>query len=269
MRKQKRIIPVLLLKNGMLVQSRGFDRHQILGNPITAVKRLSEWASDELIYLDISRDNNYDLKRDDQGYENVKSFLGIIDYISKETFMPITIGGKIKKLIDIEKRLMLCADKVSINTKAIEEKKFVYNAAKEFGSQCIVVSVDAKRIEDEFYVFSNFGKKNSNIKVRDWLKVVQEEGAGEILLNSIDNDGLGLGYDIELLEQITSDIKIPIIICGGVGDYLDFEEGLKNPKIDAVAAANIFHYRDQSVYLAKKYLYDEGYNVRKPDLLDL
>ena len=242
MKKQKRIIPVLLLKNGMLVQSRGFDRHQILGNPITAVKRLSEWASDELIYLDISRDNNYDLKRDDQGYENVKSFLGIIDYISKETFMPITIGGKIKELIDIEKRLMLCADKVSINSKAIEEKKFI---------------------------FSNFGKKNSNIKVRDWLKVVQEEGAGEILLNSIDNDGLGLGYNIELLEQITSDIKIPIIICGGVGDYLDFEEGLKNPKIDAVAAANIFHYRDQSVYLAKKYLYDEGYNVRKPDLLDL
>ena len=269
MEKKKRLIPVLLLKNGMLVQSRGFNRHQILGNPITAVKRLSEWASDELIYLDISRDDNYDLKRDDQGYENVKSFLGIIEYISKETFMPITIGGKIKNLTDIEKRLMLCADKVSVNSQAIDEKKFISNAAKEFGSQCIVISVDAKRVGSEFYVFSNFGKINSNIKVRDWLKVVQEEGAGEILLNSIDNDGLGLGYDTKLLEQITPDMKIPIIICGGVGDYLDFEEGLKNPKIDAVAAANIFHYRDQSVYLAKKYLYDEGYDVRKPDLLDL
>lgn len=269
MKKKKRLIPVLLLKNGMLVQSRGFNRHQILGNPITAVKRLSEWASDELIYLDISRDDNYDLKRDDQGYENVKSFLGIIEYISKETFMPITIGGKIKNLKDIEKRLMLCADKVSINSQAINEKQFISSAAKEFGSQCIVISIDAKRVENEFYVFSNFGKINSKIKVRDWLKVVQEEGAGEILLNSIDNDGLGLGYDTELIEQITSEIKIPIIICGGVGDYFDFEEGLKNPKIDAVAAANIFHYRDQSVYLAKKYLYDEGYDVRKPDLLDL
>jgi len=269
MKKKKRLIPILLLKNGMLVQSRGFNRHQILGNPITAVKRLSQWASDELIYLDISRDDNYDLKRDDQGYENIKSFLGIIEYISKETFMPITIGGKIKKLIDIEKRLMLCADKVSINSKAIDEKKFISNAAKEFGSQCIVISVDVKRVGNEFYVFSNFGKINSNIKVKDWLKIVQEEGAGEILLNSIDNDGLGLGYDIELLDQITSDIKIPIIICGGVGDYSDFEEGFKNHKIDAVAAANIFHYRDQSVYLAKKYLYDQGYNVRKPDLLDL
>ena len=269
MEKKKRLIPVLLLKNGMLVQSRGFNRHQILGNPITAVKRLSEWASDELIYLDISRDDSYDLKRDDQGYENIRSFLGIIEYISKETFMPITIGGKIKKLSDIEKRLMLCADRVSINSKAIDEKKFISNAAKEFGSQCIVISVDAKRVGNEFYVFGNFGKINSNIKVRDWLKIVQEEGAGEILLNSIDNDGQGLGYDIELLEQIPPDIKVPIIISGGVGDYLDFEEGLKNPKIDAVAAANIFHYRDQSVYLAKKYLYDEGYNVRRPDLLNL
>ena len=267
--KQKRIIPILLLKNGMLVQSRGFNRHQVLGNPITAVKRLSEWASDELIYLDISRDDNYDLKRDDQGYKNINSFLGIIEYISKETFMPITIGGKIKKLIDIENRLKLCADKVSINTKAIEEKKFIHNAAKEFGSQCIVVSVDAKKVGNDFYVFSNFGKKNSDIKVRDWLKIVQDAGAGEILLNSIDKDGMGLGYDIKLMDQITSDIKIPVIICGGVGDYTDFEEGLKNPKIDAVAAANIFHYRDQSVYLAKKYLYDQGYNVRKPDLLNI
>ena len=101
------------------------------------------------------------------------------------------------------------------------------------------------------------------------MKIVQDEGAGEILLNSIDNDGLGLGYNTELFEQIPNEIKIPIIVCGGVGDYLDFEEGLINPKIDAVAAANIFHYRDQSVYLAKKHLYDEGYDVRKPDLLDI
>ena len=269
MKKNKRLIPVLLLKNGMLVQSRGFNRHQILGNPITAVKRLSEWASDELIYLDISRDENYDLKRDDQGYKNIKNFLGIIEYISKETFMPITIGGKIKELVDIEKRLKSCADKVSINTKAIEEKKFISDAAKEFGSQCIVVSVDAKQVGNEFYAFSNFGKINSNIKIKDWLKIAQEQGAGEILLNSIDNDGLGLGYNVELFKEITAEINIPIIVCGGVGDYTDFEEGLINPKIDAVAAANIFHYRDQSVYLAKKFLYDNGFNVRKPDLLNL
>ena len=165
--------------------------------------------------------------------------------------------------------MILCADKVSINSKAIENRKFISDAAKEFGSQCIVVSIDAKKVDNEFYVFSKFGKINSQIKVKEWLKIVQDEGAGEILLNSIDDDGMGLGYNTKLLNEISDEIKIPIIICGGVGDYTDFEEGLKNPKIDAVAAANVFHYRDQSVYLAKKYLYDQGYNVRKPDLLNI
>ena len=267
--KKKRLIPVLLLMNGMLVQSKQFNRHQILGNPIDAVKRLSQWASDELIYLDISRDDNYDLNRDDQGYKNIKNFLGIIEYISKEIFMPITIGGKIKSLRDIEKRLALCADKVSINTEAIKNKEFINNAAKEFGSQCIVASVDVKKIKGNYYVFSNFGRTNTNIKLDKWLKILENEGAGEIFLNSIDNDGLGLGYDKELIDNINSDLNIPIIICGGVGDFTDFEEGLNSSKIDAVAAANIFHYKDQSVYLAKKFLHDEGFNVRRPEILKI
>ena len=120
--KKKRLIPILLLKNGFLVQSRKFIRHQNLGNPITAVKRLSEWASDELIYLDISKDDKYDLKRDDLHVKNINSFLGIIEKISKETFMPITVGGKIKKLSDIENRLKLFADKVAINSAAVRDK---------------------------------------------------------------------------------------------------------------------------------------------------
>lgn len=269
MKKLKRLIPVLLLKNGMLVQSRQFDRHQILGNPITAVKRLSNWASDELVYLDISRDDKYDLRRDDQGYENINNFLGIIEYISKETFMPITVGGKIKNLYDIEKRLAICADKVSINSQAFENKKFINNAAKEFGSQCIVASVDAKKVNGKYYAFKNFGKKNSNVLVRDWIEILQDEGAGEILLNSIDNDGLGIGYDLELINQIKDNIKIPVIICGGVGEYSHFVNAIINDKIAAVAAANIFHYRDQSVYYAKKYLYDKKLSIRKPEILNI
>ncbi len=267
MQKKKRLIPVLLLKNGMLVQSRNFTRHQNLGNPITAVKRLSEWASDELIYLDISRDNNYDLKRDDQGYENIRSFLGIIENISKETFMPITVGGKIKSLSDIEQRLKLCADKVSINTHAFRNKKLINSAAKEFGSQCIVASIDAKKIDKKFYSFVNCGRENTKIEVKEWIKIMEHEGAGEIFLNSIDHDGNGLGYNKELIEQI-EDIKIPLIICGGVGDYSDFEFGLKNKNVDAVAAANIFHHRDQSVYFAKKHLFEEGYSVRMHDIFE-
>lgn len=267
--KKKRLIPVLMLKNGMLVQSRNFSRHQNLGNPITAVERLSQWSSDELIYLDISRDNKYDLKRDDQGYKNINNFLGIIDYISKKTFMPITVGGKIKDLNDIENRLKLCADKVSINTEAFKTKKFINKASKEFGSQCIVVSIDVKKIDNDHIVFVNCGKESTHTTVQEWIKIMQEEGAGEILLNSIDNDGQGNGYDLDLINKVDEKTKIPIIICGGVGDYADFEEGIKSNKIDGVAAANIFHYRDQSVYLAKKHLYELGYKIRKPELFEI
>ena len=267
--KKKRLIPVLLLKNGMLVQSRNFLRHQNIGNPITAVERLSEWSSDELIYLDISRNEKYDLKREDQGYKNIKNFLGIIDYISKKTFMPITIGGKIKSLADIEIRLKLCADKVCINTEAFRNRKFINDASKEFGSQCVVVSIDVKKIEKDHFVFVNYGTENTNINVEEWMKIMQNEGAGEILLNSIDNDGRGMGYDLDLIDKIDEKLKIPLIICGGVGDYSDFEDGIKSKKIDGVAAANIFHYRDQSVYLAKKYLYEAGYQIRKPELFEI
>ena len=159
--KKKRLIPILLLKNGFLVQSRQFNRHQNLGNPTTAVQRLSEWASDELIYLDISRDEKYDMGRDDQGYKNNQSFFDIIKDVSYKTFMPITIGGKISNLKDIEKRLELGADKVAINTAAYKEKGFINEAAKEFGSQCIVVSIDYRINEDsQSIVYINCGTEN-------------------------------------------------------------------------------------------------------------
>ena len=133
--KKNRLIPVLLLKNGWLVQSKGFSRHKNMGNPITAVKRMSEWASDELIYIDISKNDLYDTRRNDQGYQNKQSFLEIIEDVSKVTFMPITVGGKIRTLGDIENRLLCGADKVTLNTIAIENHQFVNSAAKEHGDQ--------------------------------------------------------------------------------------------------------------------------------------
>jgi imidazole glycerol-phosphate synthase subunit HisF len=267
--KKKRVIPVLLLKNGWLVQSRGFSRHQNLGNPIDAVKRLSRWASDELIYLDISRDNIYDTRRDDQGYKNISSFLGIIENISKEVFMPMTIGGKIKTLNDIEDRLLLGADKVSINTEAYKNNDLIKNAAKEFGSQCIVVSMDVRKTERGNKVFTSFGQEDTGYDPLYWAKLMEDFGAGEILLNSIDRDGTGIGYDIELLGQISSSCSCPIIACGGVGEWNHFKEALDKTNVDSVAAANIFQYTDQSVYMAKKYLSSKGCNVRKPDLLKI
>ena len=267
--KKNRLIPVLLLKDGWLVQSKGFSKYQNLGNPVTAVKRLSEWASDELIYLDISTEDNYDTRRNDQGYENRGSFLDIIEDVSKVTFMPITVGGKIRTLKDIEKRLSVGADKISINTMAITDPYFIVEAAKQFGSQCIVVSMDAKIVDNEHRVFANGGKQITKYTVEELSKIVEDSGAGEILINSIDRDGKGNGYDIALINKVTSNVNIPVIACGGVGDWEDFADAFEQTSADAVAAANIFHYRDQSVYLAKKFLYDFKFNVRKPSLIKI
>lgn len=267
--KKKRLIPILLLQNGKIVQSRNFSSYQILGSPINAIKRLSEWASDELIFLDISSNDNYDLDRDDYNIENLSNILDIVENISKKTFMPITVGGKIKTLQDIEKRLSRCADKVSINSEAFLNKDFIRNAAKEFGSQCIVSSIDVKKDDEDYFVHVEGGKKNTKIQVHEWIDFVQDQGAGEILLNSIDMDGQGKGYDLGLIEIIKNYVKIPLIVAGGVGEFYDFCVGLSYDHIDAVAAANVFHYKDQSVYYAKKMLFEKGFNVREPNLLNL
>ena len=267
--KKNRLIPLLLLKNGWLVQSKGFERYQNLGNPITAVKRLSEWGSDELIYLDISKDDVYDTRRDDQGYPNRQTFLEIIQDVSKVTFMPMTVGGKIKSLKDIEKFLSAGADKVSINSKALSDPEFITQGAREFGSQCIIVSMDVKKSEAGYRVYAHREAASTQRDPVEWAKTAEEKGAGEILLNSVDRDGMSCGYDLDLIEKVSASVSIPVIACGGVGDWDHFLQGLKQTRADAVAAANIFHYRDQSVYLAKKYLFEHGANVRRPDLIKI
>lgn len=267
--KKNRLIPVLLLKNGWLVQSKEFSRYQNLGNPTTAVRRISEWGSDELIYLDISKDEKYNIRRNDQNYPNRQSFLDIVEDVSKVTFMPITVGGKIRKLEDIEVRLRLGADKISINTMAISNPSFIEESAKEFGAQCIVVSIDAKISEGKYLVYDHKNSCSTKLDVLDFSKKVEDMGAGEILLNSVDRDGLGSGYDINLLNLLAEEVKIPIIACGGVGEWHHFQIALENTKVDAVAAANIFHYKDQSVYLAKKFLCENKMKIRKPDLLTI
>ncbi len=267
--KKNRLIPVLLLKNGWLVQSKRFSKYQNLGNPVTSVKRLSEWASDELIYLDISDSDQYDIRRDDQGYNNRATFLDIIQDVSTVTFMPITVGGKIRTLNDIEVRLSTGADKVSLNTMAIRDPAFIKEAAKEFGSQCVVISIDAKTTDNGHKVFSNGGKIETSYRPNQLAKIVEDNGAGEILINSIDRDGTGAGYDLELIKMVADSVKIPVIACGGVSEWFHFAEAFEETKADAVAAANIFHYIDQSVFLAKKYLYDKGHSVRRPDLITI
>ena len=267
--KKNRVIPILLLKNGWLVQSREFRKYNNIGNPVTSVQRLSQWGSDELIFLDISRDDNYDLRRDDQGYENRKEFIEIIQDIAQVTFMPLTVGGRIRSLKDMEKRLLIGADKVALNTGAFDYPKMISEAAIEFGSQCIVVSVDVKPEDKGYEVYIEGGRKPTGMQVVEWCRRAETLGAGEILLNSIARDGEGIGYDIPLLQSVSNAVSIPVIACGGVGEWAHFTEALQKTNVDAVAAANIFHHTDQSVFHAKKMLSKKNLNVRSPDLIKI
>jgi cyclase len=265
--KKKRFIPVLLLRNGFLVQSKGFKRWQNLGNPTSSVARLSEWASDELIYLDISRDGTHDLRRDDLGHPNRSTFLEIIQDVARVSFMPITVGGRIRTLEHIEQRLRCGADKVALNTQPLRDPSFLDRAAREFGAQCLVASMDVKLIDGQYEVMADGGTERTGLSPVEWARTVERRGAGEILLNSIDRDGMRTGYDVPLLQQVAEAVRIPVIACGGVGEWSHLTEALEQTNVDAVAVANLLHFVDQSVYLAKKYLFEHGCDVRPPDLL--
>lgn len=267
--KKRRVIPVVLLKNGWLVQSVRFSSYLNLGNPVWSVKRLSEWASDELIYLDISSEDDHDPGRADLGYQQPRTFLEIIEDVAKVTFMPVTVGGRIRSLEDIQRRLTLGADKICINTMAYDDPAFIERAAARFGSQCIVVSIDYKDVEGERRVMVQGGRRNTGLDPVAWARLVETHGAGEILLNSIDRDGMKCGYDIATIAEVCASVRIPVIAQGGVGCWEHMEEALRRTSVDAVAAANIFQHTDQSVYYAKKHLVEAQQDVRPPQLISV
>lgn len=260
---KNRLIPCILLRNGVIVQSKGFKRYQLLGNPTTAVQRLSDWASDELIYLDISKDRVYDLRRDDLKSPNRASILEIIEDVAEKAFMPLTFGGGIRTVKDVIDMVQAGADKVAINTQPLAEPQFVTQVSREVGSQCVVVSVDVKETPDGGYeVYGDGGKEPTGRDPVEWAAEVEQLGAGEIFLNSIDRDGTGRGYDLALIERVVDRISIPVIACGGVGEWGHLAEALEQTGVSAVSAANIFHYTENSVRNAKKHLVDAGLNVR-------
>ena len=272
---KKRIIPILLLMNGWIVQSNNFKTHKKIGNPETSISRLSSWGSDELIFLDITRNNNYNYGREDIFYKTQSTsednFLEIIKKISKNIFMPFAVGGKIRTLKDIEKRLLLGSEKIVINTINFDDKKFLSKAIEVFGAQSIIVSVDFFKNEfGQYDIYSNGGSIKQNISCNDYLSFLADSSPGEIIVNSIDRDGEKNGYDLELLHLIEKKIKhIPLICAGGVGKWEHFEEAINKTNFSAFAAANIFHHVDQATYLAKKFLYDKGYPVRPAKILDI
>ena len=258
-----RLIPCLLLNHGLLVRSERFAYHQNLGDPVHQVKRYTEWQVDELIYLDISRDGHYDLRRDDHKVKSLRSILDILSAVSERCFVPLAFGGGIRTLDDIAQRLRLGADKVVINTQALRRPAFIAEAAAVFGSQCLVLSIDAKRrAEGAYEVCADGGRTPMGIDPVRWAREAEALGAGEIFLNSIDRDGMAAGYDLELIRSVVEAVDIPVIACGGAGTFDHFVEGITDGGADAVAAANLFQFTEHSYPRAKKHLRAAGLNVR-------
>ena len=259
---KRRLIPILFFKNGWIVRSEEFKIHQIIGNPINEVERFNQWNVDELIYLDISSDNKYDLRRNDSKVKNLNDPLDILDEVSKHCMMPLTWGGKIKTIEDISLRMKKGADKVSINSAAFRDKNLIFQAAREFGSQAIVVNIDVYCNEkNEYIVVIDGGKTRTDINPVEWAKTVERLGAGEILLQSINRDGVGEGYDLKLISKVAQEVSIPIICLGGVGEFTHFSDGIKSGA-SAVAAANLWHFKEMADRLGKKALKEAGIDVR-------
>lgn len=262
-----RLIPVLLLKHGVLVRSQGFKTHQVIGNPMSTVQRLSDWNVDELILLDISAEDYHDLRRDDiqQRYQGTRA-LDVLREVAKVCFMPLAFGGRIQSLQDIEQRLAAGADKVTLNTAALENPALIEQAAQRFGSQCIVISIDALKTPEGWEVYGELGKQPKGLSPVDWAKEATRRGAGEIFLNSIDRDGAATGYDIELSRSVVAAVDVPVVLCGGVGSYDDFGVGITQGGASAVAAANFFHFFEHSYPRAKQACIDAGIAMRPVQL---
>lgn len=241
---KKRLIPVLLLRGGLLVRSELFKIHQIIGNPIHEVERFNEWNVDELIYLDITGDESYDLRREDHRIKGLDDPLAILDAVSQTCFMPLTWGGRIRSVEEMRERFSRGADKITLNTAAIETPELITAGAKSFGSQAMVISIDVLRYEDgRTEVFTRGGKTPTGKTPVEWVKEVEDRGAGEILLQSIDRDGTGRGYDLDLIHAVASATSIPVIACSGVGRFEHYADGIR-AGASAVAAANIWHFKE-------------------------
>jgi len=247
----KRIIPCLDVKAGRVVKGVKFLELQDAGDPVEIARVYDREGADELCFLDITA-----------SHENRGIILEVVARTAEQVFMPLTVGGGINKLEDIRKLLNAGADKVSINTGAVNRPDFVREAAEMFGSQCIVVAIDAKRAGDHWEVFTHGGRNPAGIDACDWAERMESYGAGEILLTSMDRDGTKAGYDLELTRAIADRVGIPVIASGGVGTLEHIYEGLTQGHASAALAASIFHFREYSLTECKEFLRSRGVTVR-------
>ena len=248
----KRIIPCLDVKAGRVVKGTNFVGLQDAGDPVELAHIYDEEAADELVFLDITA-----------SVEQRKAMLDVINRTAGEVFMPLTVGGGISTVIDIRNALNAGADKTSLNTAAVKNPELISEGARLFGSQCIVLAVDAKRIaENKWEVYVNGGRTPTGLDVLEWVKRAVSLGAGEILLTSMDCDGTKNGYDIPLTRAVSEAVNVPVIASGGAGTLEHFYDVLTLGKADAVLAASVFHYKEFTIREVKEYLRNKGLEVR-------
>ena len=247
---KNRIIPGLDVKNGRVVKGINFVDLQDAGDPVEQAKIYSDGGADEICFLDITASN-----------ENRDTIYDVVEKTSKKCFVPLTVGGGVRSVEDINKLLNCGADKVSINTAAVQNSKVVEESSKKFGSQCIVVAIDAKKNGENWEIFTHGGRNSTGIDAIQFANKMEESGAGELLVTSMDKDGTQSGYDIELMKKISSNVNIPVIASGGVGT-LDHLAEVISAGASAVLAASIFHYGTFSIQEAKQYLASKDIPVR-------
>jgi cyclase len=248
---KSRIIPCLDVKNGRVVKGINFENLIDAGDPVAQAKFYYEQGADELCFLDIAA------SEEDRGV-----ILDVVKKVAQVCFIPFTVGGGIREIQDFSNLLKCGADKISVNSAAIKNPNLISEAANKFGSQCVVVAVDAKKNAiGDYEIFTHGGKKPTGIDAIKWAKEAEKLGAGEILLTSMDRDGTKSGYDLDLLKKITSQVSIPVIASGGVGNLQDLADGIK-AGASAVLAASIFHFKEYSIKQAKDFLAEQKVAVR-------
>lgn len=247
----KRIIPCLDVRNGRVVKGMNFEGIQDVADPVEMARFYNVEGADELVFYDITA-----------SVEERGLFTDILTKVASEIFIPLTVGGGINTLEDFDRVLKCGADKVSVNSGAIRNPGLIEQAAKKYGDQCVVLSMDIKRVDGSFKIFAKGGRENTGIDAMEWVVNGVNSGAGELVVNSIDTDGVKGGFYLELLDEIASRVNVPIIASGGAGKMEDFSELFRHRGIDAGLAASIFHYKEIKIRDLKEYLRSEGIEVR-------
>ncbi|MBQ9851096.1 MAG: imidazole glycerol phosphate synthase subunit HisF [Clostridia bacterium] len=247
----KRIIPCLDVRNGRVVKGVNFEGIQDVASPVELAHFYNDSGADELVFYDITA-----------SYENRGLFTDALTQVAKEIFIPLTVGGGINTLDDFDRVLKCGADKVSVNSGAIKDPSLIEKAAKKYGDQCVVLSMDVKRVDGKFRIFSKGGRIDTGIDALEWAKNGENSGAGELVVNSIDTDGVKQGFDLEMLQAVSELVSIPVIASGGAGKKEDFLELFKAGCADAGLAASIFHFKELSIADLKKYLNDNNIEMR-------